>query len=105
MARACRDDLPDGQSEEFFRMGLDSQNQVERVQQIRFLAQAREREFRHAKCIHSPFDRAEQRPSGGGRARDGGIYPRNRNARDGACQNSPFLIVLLNQAIPDCLSH
>jgi hypothetical protein len=40
MARACRDDLPDGQSEEFLQLGLDNANQIERLQQIRFLAQA-----------------------------------------------------------------
>src|ERR1700722_10487339 len=51
MARACRDDLPDGQSEEFFRRGLDSANQFEKLRQIRVLAQVLESEFRRAKSF------------------------------------------------------
>jgi len=39
MARACRDDLPDGQNGIFFRRGLDSANQIERLREIKFYAQ------------------------------------------------------------------
>ena len=41
MARACRDDLPDGLSEIFLQRGLDDPNQFESPQQIRFCAQTR----------------------------------------------------------------
>ena len=41
MARACRDDLPDGLSEIFLQRGLDDPNQFEFPQQIRFCAQTR----------------------------------------------------------------
>ena len=40
MARACRDDLPDGHSEIFFASGLDDPNQVESLQENSFSAHA-----------------------------------------------------------------
>jgi hypothetical protein len=44
-ARSRRRDLPDGLSEIFLRAGLDSANQIERLQQIDVLAQAIFRPF------------------------------------------------------------
>ena len=38
-ARGYKDDLPDGQSEIFFRKGVDSRLSVDLVREIRFLAQ------------------------------------------------------------------
>jgi hypothetical protein len=39
MGRACRDDLPDGESGIFLSGGLDDPNHVDLVQQIRVYAQ------------------------------------------------------------------
>ena len=64
MARACRDDLPDGQNEIFFRQGLDRWNQIERPEQIKFFAQASEvgRLARYTKNIARPAAQFDRRP-------------------------------------------
>jgi hypothetical protein len=45
MGRAGSADLPDGESEIFFEMGLDRANQIEMLQEIRLCAHARRRAF------------------------------------------------------------
>jgi hypothetical protein len=40
MGRACRDDLPDGESEIFFARGLDDPNHAEMAREIGLCAQA-----------------------------------------------------------------
>jgi hypothetical protein len=53
---SCRSDLPDGESEIFFQRGLDRANQLDRVQQFRFLAQRVLRVLAHSshRCAPSP---------------------------------------------------